>query len=149
METSIQPGLTLCTAEGQPSEARIIERVQNAIQNDGKCIYNCHIEGDDTTYDVPKLLPVSECFNPIPDGEQFAGWKGFEKIQMLDFDHTVNLTLAPGKLRELFDEPTRDKAYDEGMHDIFFGRDCHTVAIRVDCTNGNWFGYLISKTLAA
>lgn len=149
MEATINPGLTLCTEAGQPTEARIIERVKNAIENGGKCIYNCHIEGDTTAYDVPKLIDVADAFNPIPDGEVFAGWSGFTKMQMLDMDNSVNLALAPGKLRELFDVPTRDYIYGEGMHEIFFARGCHSVAIRVDCTNGNWYGYLISKTQAA
>ena len=149
MEPTINPYLTLCTEEGSTTEQKIAQRVQTAVENNGQCIYNCN---NGETYGLPRILPIVECINEIPEGEHFAGWTGFEKIQMIDLAATSKLTNAGYAITidlytKTFSQETRDMLEDQN-EDFWPNEDCTSVAIRVDNPDGTWFEYIINETVA-
>ena len=149
MEATINPYLTLCTEEGSINEQKIAARVQTAIEKGGECIYNVN-NGD--TYGLPRILPIKECINPIPEGEHFTGWVGFEKIQMIDLAaadkaNGTSFELLLDSYAKTFSQETRDMLEDQ-TEDFWPDNDCTSVAIRVDNPDGTWFEYIVSDTVA-
>lgn len=147
-QTILHPALTICAEEGSAAEQRIAERVQNAITNGGRCVYN--VIRADEQYDTPKIIPVSECFNAIADDENFAGWKNYEKVTMLDISHK-NFPLTDGKNITDFMPFTKETQVMAFTNKFYAGHgdNCTSVAIRVESHDGTVFEYIIEKTLAA
>ena len=148
MEPTINPYLTLCTEEGSAAEQKIAKRVQTAVENNGQCIYNVN-NGD--TYGLPRILPLKECINEIPEGEHFTGWVGYEKIQMVDLalaskQNNAGYALILDAYAKTFSQETRDMLEDQA-EDFWPDEDCTTVAIRVDNPDGTWFEYIIGETV--
>lgn len=150
MEATITPHfITICTEEGSANERAIARRVQTAVENNGQCIYNVN---DGSKYDLPRILPLKECINEIPEGEHFTGWVGFEKIQMIDLAaadkaNGTSFALLLDSYAKTFSQETRDML-DDQSEDFWPDEGCTSVAIRVDNPDGTWFEYIVSDTVA-
>lgn len=148
MEMTLNPYLTLCTEEGSSAEQKIAQRVQTAVENNGQCIYNVN---NGETYGLPRILPLKECINEIPDGEHFTGWVGYEKITMIDLalsskNNNAGFESVTKSMSETFSQESRDML-DDQSEDFWPDADCTSVAIRVDNPDGTWFEYIINETL--
>lgn len=149
MEATINPYyVTTSTEEGDANEQKIARRVQNAVENNGQCIYNVN---NGETYGLPRILPLKECINEIPEGEHFTGWVGYEKITMIDLalsskQNTTSFALLLDAYAKTFSQETRDMLEDQS-DDFWPDEDCTSVAIRVDNPDGTWFEYIINETL--
>lgn len=148
MEATLNPYLTLCTEEGSATEQKIAARVQTAIEKGGECIYNVN---NGETYGLPRILPLKECINEIPEGEHFTGWVGYEKITMIDLalsskNNNAGIDVVTKAMVDTLSEETRHMIVEQ--HDDFFSdNDCTSVAIRVDNPDGTWFEYIINETV--
>lgn len=150
MEMTLNPYyVTTSTEEGDANEQKIARRVQNAVENNGQCIYNVN---NGETYGLPRILPLKECINEIPDGERFTGWVGFEKITMVDLalasrnDTKAVFEAVSDALYDAFSQETRDML-DDQSEDFCLDEGCTSVAIRVDNPDGTWFEYIINETV--
>lgn len=140
MNPSIQPGVTY--AATPEMEAKLAERINKAIINDGECVHNCTREDD--SWAVPVRCKVRELHPDVNPTEcDFVGWPKFKNGVMITFDVPQNVVLAPGKLRELgFSDEFRNYFFPK--HQDLQGADC--AAIRIETEDGKFLEYVVSKS---